>query len=275
MPITAAEFEYVRTMVRERSAIVLDAGKEYLVESRLIPVARRQGHASVSEFIARMRAGSYNGLHRTAVEAMTTNETSFFRDLHPFDALRSTIIPGLIQSRADQKRLNIWCAASSSGQEPVTIALLLREHFPKLTDWIVQIHATDLAGHVLERARAGRYTQLEVNRGLPATYLVKHFSKEGVEWKLKDDVLKMIDYKEMNLAAAWPTLPPYDIIFIRNVLIYFDIEMKKAILAKIRKALRPDGYLFLGSAETTTNLDESYMRAQIDKSNCYRRKGAS
>lgn len=204
---------------------------------------------------------------------MTTNETSFFRDLHPFETLRTTVLPDVIARRASERRLHLWSAACSSGQEPYTIALVLREHFPALAGWTVRLVATDLSREILARARAGRYSQLEVNRGLPAPLLTKHFTREGMEWQLKDEVRRMVEFRELNLLEAWSGLADLDIVFIRNVLIYFDQDIKRGILGRVHRALRPGGYLFLGGAETTLNLDDRFERLHIGKTPCYRRRG--
>lgn len=269
-PSTDPEFDFVRTMVRERAAIVLDAGKAYLVDSRLSSLARREGHASVRELIQKLRAQPFGVLHRQVVEAMTTNETSFFRDIHPFEALRRLVLPEVLAARAKEKTLTIWCAASSSGQEPYSIGISLREHCPELANWNVRILATDINRLMVERSRAGVYSQLEVNRGLPAGLMVKYFTRVGAEWHVKDDLKKWMDFREMNLAGDWPMMPQVDVLFIRNVLIYFDVATKRQILGKCRKVIRPSGFMFLGSAETTINIDDGYERVQFDKAACYR-----
>jgi chemotaxis protein methyltransferase CheR len=268
--ISETDFSYVRSLVLERSAIVLEANKAYLAESRLIPVARAQGLSTLAELVARLRAERFGGLHTKVVEAMTTNETTFFRDAHPFEALRTTVLPELIERRTPSRALQVWSAACSSGQEPYSLAMLISEHFPALANWTVRILATDLSTEMLERAAAGQYSQLEMNRGLPANYLVKYFQKRGVAWHVSDDLRGMIDYRQVNLATAWSALPAMDVVFMRNVLIYFDTDTKRAILGKIRNVLRPDGYLFLGGAETTINLDDAFERVQYDKAGCYR-----
>jgi chemotaxis protein methyltransferase CheR len=273
MPLNNADFDFICKLVRDRSAIVLDAGKEYLVESRLLPLARSEGCASLQDLVLRLRTQSTNGLQQKVIEAMTTNETSFFRDLHPFEALKKVLLPELMRKRERERRLNFWCGASSSGQEPYTIAILLREHFPTLANWSVQFLATDLSVEMVERARAGRYSQLEVNRGMPAPLLIKYFQRHGVEWRVKDELRKMVEFRPMNLVESWGAMPELDIIFLRNVLIYFDVPTKKAVLGKIRRVLRPDGYLFLGAAETTLNLDDGFERMQFDKAGCYRLRG--
>ncbi len=275
MAITPAEFQFVSDMVRKEAGIVLEPGKEYLVESRLANVVRHEKLASISDVVARLRGSSVDPIKRKVIEAMTTNETSFFRDHHPFEALKKNIIPTLLTNRAAEKSLSIWCGASSTGQEPYTIAMTLRESVAKLSDWKLSFIATDISTEMIERSRAGKYNQIEVNRGLPATLLVKYFEKQGVEWQIKPELRAMVDYRQMNLTTTWPLLPMFDVIFMRNVLIYFDTDTKREILRKVRRVLRPDGYLFLGGAETTMSLDESFERVQLDKSGCYRLRSAA
>jgi len=272
MTLTLPEFNYVRRLVLDQSAIVLEDDKGYLVESRLLPLARREGLASINLLVQKLQAEPFQGLHRQAVEAMTTNETSFFRDFHPFEALKKFVLPDLIGRRAADRELSIWCAASSSGQEPYSLAMLIRESFPQLVSWKIRILASDLSTDILNRAREGRYSQLEVNRGLPAPLLVKYFQKRGCDWYLRDEIRSMVDYQVVNLASAWPLLPPMDIVMIRNVLIYFGVETKKEILAKVRKVLKPDGYLFLGAAETTFSIDDAFEIVHLERATCYRKR---
>jgi chemotaxis protein methyltransferase CheR len=267
--MTAQDFEFVCRLVRERSAIVLEPGKEYLVESRLLPVAKELKINSISELVGHLRVAGDHILNTRIVEAMVTTETLFFRDLHPFDTLRSSVLPELIRRRESERCLNVWSAACSTGQEPYSFALLIREHFPQLRAWQVNILATDISGAVLARARAGRYNQIEVNRGLPASFLVKYFSQEKGIWELKEDVRRVVDFRELNLVRSWPVLPRMDLIFLRNVMIYFDVESKKSILGRIARLLQPDGYLILGGAETTLNLDDTFRRAEGLKGGFY------
>jgi len=274
MALSTPEFDYIRKLVLDQSAIVLEEDKGYLVESRLSPLARREGLTSLSVLVEKLRREPFNPLHRSAVEAMTTNETSFFRDFHPFEALRKSVLPELISKRDQSRELNIWCAACSAGQEPYTVAMVLREYFPGLANWNVRILATDLSLAVLARAREGRYSQLEVNRGLPAAFLVKYFQKQGCEWQLRDDIRGMVDFQVLNLATAWPPLPSMDLVMMRNVLIYFGIDTKKEIMGRVRRILRSDGYFFLGAAETTFNLDDSFERIQLERATCYRIRNA-
>ena len=274
LSLSERDFETVRRLVKEHAAIVLEPGKVYLVETRLAPLARREGFVDLEDLVECLRATPFGPLHARVVDAMTTNETAFFRDLHPFEALRSRVLPDLVGRRAGEKRLQIWCAASSSGQEPYTVAMLLREHFPHLRDWQLGILATDLSEEMLARAREGRFTQLEVNRGLPASFLVKYFTKIGPEWELSEEVRGMVEFRTLNLVKPWPELPAVDVLFLRNVMIYFDLDTKREVLARIRRVLRPDGTLFLGAAETTLHADDAFERVPLERSWGYRQRSA-
>jgi len=269
--ISKTDFDYVSQLARAQAALVIEPGKEYLVETRLGALAQREGYPSLAAYIGRLRAQpSVNGLHHKAIDALTTNETLFFRDHHPFEALRRFILPALIEQRAASRQLSFWSAACSSGQEPYTLAMLIREHFPQLADWSLTILATDLSPTILKLAEEGEYSQFEVNRGLPASYLVKYFSHLGERWCIKDEIRNMVDFKLMNLAQPWPIMPSFDLVFLRNVMIYFDVEAKKTILKKVRDCLQPDGSLFLGTAETTTNLDPEFQPVSFEKAVVYR-----
>lgn len=270
MALSVADCELIRKLVRQRSGIVLEEEKAYLIETRLAALARREGLDSVEDLLARFRAHPGNGLQDKVVESLTTNETSFFRDLQPFEALRQAVLPELLQRRDKDRKLYIWCGAASSGQEPYSLAILLREQFPSLASWNLHILATDLSAEILDRARRGVYSQVEVNRGLSAQLLVKYFDRRGMEWQLKEDIRRMIEFRQLNLIEPWPAMPSPDIVMLRNVLIYFDVDTKKAILGKVRRLLRPDGYLFLGGAETTMNLDDAFERVAFDRSGYYR-----
>lgn len=270
MPLAATDFEFVRDLVHKHAAIVLEPGKEYLVESRLTSVARGEGFSTLAQFLASLRSKPMGPMQKKVIEAMTTNETSFFRDIHPFDALRTEVVPTLVKARAAEKKLRVWCGASSSGQEPYTIAMVLREAIPSVDSWNVKITATDISEEMLQRTRAGRYSQLEVNRGLPAPNLVKYFTKQGTDWKVNDALRNMVEPQFLNLIEPWPAWAPFDVVFLRNVLIYFDVPTKRSILANIRNVLRPDGYLFLGGAETTINIDDSWQRVTVGRGVCYR-----
>ncbi len=269
--VNTGTFDFLCNFVREKSAIVLEPSKAYLVESRLNPVARDNGLSSLDELVAALKKPGSRELSRQVIDAMTTNESSFFRDLQPFEALKTVIIPELMEKRAKERTLNIWSNACSSGQEVYSIAMLLRESFPAIAGWKVRLIATDLSTAILKKAQEGIFNQTEVNRGLPMPMLLKYFTKSGLQWQIKEDVRKSIEFREVNLIESWPAcLPTMDIVFLRNVLIYFSPETKTAILNKAHRILRPDGCLFLGGAETTMNLDTKFQRSPVGKTTCYR-----
>ncbi len=268
--ISPADFDYIRDFVKRRSAIVLDDGKEYLVESRLLQVARKRSLTSLEELMSKLRSGMDKSLLESVVDAMTTNETSWFRDLHPFQVLKERILPEMCNGSNPKKELNIWSAACSSGQEPYTIAMIIKDYFPMREGWDVKILGCDLSAEMISRARAGLYSKLEINRGLPAMLMVKYFQQDGRNARIKDDIMKMVTFRQMNLVEQWPFLPKMDVIFLRNVMIYFTPQVKKEILRKARAVLKPGGYLFLGAAETTINLDDSFEVLRLNKTTCYR-----
>jgi chemotaxis protein methyltransferase CheR len=249
MTLDASSFACVRKLVYARAAIVLDDSKGYLVESRLATLAREHGFASVNDLCASLPLANER-LQFAVVEAMTTNETSFFRDHHPFEAIRRVALPELIAKRSFKRALRIWCAACSSGQEPYSLAMMIDEHFPMLSTWKVEIYATDLATSVVARAREGRYSQVEVNRGLSAAALVRYFTREGLEYSLKAEIRRRVQFAELNLIGNWPPLEAFDLVLLRNVLIYFDHPTKVKILTRMRSCVASDGYLMLGGAET-------------------------
>lgn len=269
--VTAEHFDFFVGFLRERSAISIGPGKEYLVESRLNPLARDVGLRDVNELIGQLRRPAADPAVRDRViEAMTTNETSFFRDSHPFDALRTQVMPEVLRANAATRTLRIWSAASSTGQELYTIAMLLDTHFPQLRDWTVTLHGTDLSTDVLARARAGRFSALEINRGLPATMMVKYFERDGADYVIDQRLRAQCRFEQANLAGVWPALPRFDIVFCRNVLIYFDVEIRARILSKIRANIGPDGYLFLGSTESTIGVADGFTRLRVADSVVYR-----
>jgi len=275
MAITETNFKYIQEFAREAAAIVLEPGKEYLVETHITPIARQTGFATLDDFINQLRTNRQaTQFHEQVIDAITTNETSFFRDFHPFEALRHQILPKLIEQRAGVRRLNIWSAASSTGQEPYTIAMIVREYFPQLRDWNVSILGTDLSPTVIAQAKQGVYSQLEVNRGLPAPLLMKYFTKVDTKWAIKDDVKRLVEFRLMNLVKIWPMMPVFDIVFIRNVMIYFDVESKKVILKRIRQCLQAQGHLFLGTAETTMNIDPDWIPVVFGKATVHQCKPA-
>jgi chemotaxis protein methyltransferase CheR len=274
MALHPEDFRFICDFVREAAAIVLEPGKEYLVETRLSPVASQNGVGDIAGIVRELRKNRHAPLAQKVIDAMTTNETSFFRDLAPYQHLRQKVIPALMEARKNERTLNIWCGAASSGQEPYSMLMMMREEFPQLASWNVRFVATDISKVMLARCREGVYSQLEVNRGLPAPLLVKYFSKRGIDWQIDESLRKAVEWREFNLAGrAWIGLPSCDLVMLRNVMIYFDVPTKRAILGNIRRVLKPDGYLFLGTAETTINVDDRFQSEQV-QSSCYRLKAA-
>ncbi len=259
--VAPSSFDFLAELVLRKSAIVLEPSKQYLVESRLLPIARAHGWSTLDELVVGLKKPGAATLVDEVIDAMTTNESSFFRDLHPFNALRSHILPELIAKRGKERVLNIWSNACSSGQEVYSIAMLIRENFPELAGWKVSLTATDISKQILDKAQSGIFTQTEINRGLPMPLVIKNFKREGVHWRINEDIRKMVNFRLLNLIEPWPvTLPKMDIVFLRNVLIYFNVETKKQILDKIHRVMHSDGVLFLGGAETTMNLNVKFDR---------------
>jgi chemotaxis protein methyltransferase CheR len=271
--LPADDFHYLRQLMHERAAIVLEPGKEYLALSRLDPVAREVGVTSVSALVEVLRREDVTSpLHEQVVDALTTNETTFFRDYNPFESLRTDVLPELIERKRRTRTLAIWSAGCSSGQEPFSIAMAIREHFPELLTWQLTILGSDISPSVLDRARRGRYGQLEVNRGLPAHLLVRHFTRAGMEWEIEEPIRRMVRFQRHNLVGQWPTLPPFDLVLMRNVMIYFDVETKRRVLGQLHAQLAPDGYLLLGASETTFNISDDYDRELVGRTAWYRPK---
>jgi len=266
-----ADFEYLRELMHLRAAIVLERGKEYLALSRLEPVARDHGLTTVSELVDKLRTRELtSALHDQVVDALTTNETTFFRDYNPWESLRTLVMPELLARKERTRTLAIWSAGCSSGQEPYSIAMSIREHFPELLTWQLSILGTDISGSVLDRARAGRYGQLEVNRGLPAHLLVRHFTRAGMEWEIEEPIRRMVRFEHHNLNDVWPSMPPFDLVLMRNVMIYFETEAKRQVLAKMHDQLAPHGYLLLGASETTYSLSDDFIREPDGRTAWYR-----
>ncbi|MBN8982839.1 MAG: protein-glutamate O-methyltransferase CheR [Rhizobiales bacterium] len=259
--MTPQEYEYLCKILKERSGLMLAADKQYLIESRLLPLARRAGLTGIGDLVQKMKGGA-DALIVDVVEAMTTNETFFFRDKIPFDNFKDTGVPGLIKARASRRTLRIWCAAASTGQEPYSLAVLLKEMDAALTGWRVEIVATDLSQEVLEKSKSGIYSQFEVQRGLPIQLLVKYFDQVGEMWQIKPDVRSMVQFRQLNLLKDFSHLGKFDVIFCRNVLIYFDQQTKIDVFNRLLKANEPDGCLFLGAAETVVGLTNAYRPCQ-------------
>jgi chemotaxis protein methyltransferase CheR len=261
------DYEFLRKLLKERSGLDLSSDKQYLVESRLIPLARKSGLADIPELVQKMKTGA-DALTAEVVEAMTTNETFFFRDKIPFDHLRQTILPALAQARANRRSLRIWSAASSTGQEPYSIAMCLKEAGPALAGWRTEIVATDLSQSVLEKSKAGVFSQFEVQRGLPIQLLVKYFAQVGELWHINAEIRAMVQHRQLNLLQDFSHLGTFDVIFCRNVLIYFDQETKANIFERLAKIMEPDGMLMLGAAETVVGITDAF-RSYPEKRGLY------
>ena len=255
--MTPSEYEYLQKLLKERSGLILSADKQYLVESRLIPLARRSNLGGISELVAKMRAGA-EPLVVSVVEAMTTNETFFFRDKVPFDHFRETIMPAMLDARKNRRAIRIWCAASSTGQEPYSLAMILKEMGAPLSGWRTEIVATDLSQEVLDKSKSGIFSQFEVQRGLPIQMLVKHFTQVNETWQLSPEIRAMVQFKQLNLLHDFSHLGTFDIIFCRNVLIYFDQDTKVNVFNRLAKVIEPDGFLVLGAAETVVGLSAGF-----------------
>ena len=272
MTLSQSEFTYVSTMVRREASIVLAPGKEYLVEARLIPVARAVGAANVNEFLAELQRRPNPANQRRIIDALTTNETSWFRDREPFNALTEVVLPELIKTRATTRKIRVWSAASSSGQEAYSLAILLSENLPP--GWSYEIMGTDISTEMVKRAEAAEYSQVEVNRGLPASQLVQYFERAGAHWRITAPLRRNVSFRLMNLTAPLPAMQPFDVIFLRNVLIYFDVATKRTVLQNVARLMRPDGLLFLGAAETTIGIDDNYERVAAGRTSAYRVRNA-
>jgi len=256
--VTPAEYDYLRKVLKERSGLVLSSDKQYLVESRLLPIVRKSGLTTLAELVQRLKAPAAEPLIVEVVEAMTTNESFFFRDKIPFDHFREAIMPALLSARAGQRRIRIWCAAASTGQEPYSLAMCLKEMAGQIAGWRIDIIATDLSTEVLEKAKAGVYSQFEVQRGLPIQLLLKYFTQIGETWQISPEIRGMVQYRPFNLLGDFGQLGTFDAVYCRNVLIYFDQPTKVDVLERIARLLEPDGFLVLGAAETVVGLTEAF-----------------
>jgi chemotaxis protein methyltransferase CheR len=269
--ISPQSYHFLQNFISRESGIVLDNDKRYLVEARLLPIALKLRLYSLNDLCVLLQTTSDASVRQQVVEAMTTNETFFFREATQYDALRSTVLPELMQQRQVMRKINVWSAAASTGQEAYSLAMLLLEM--GLGNWDISIVGTDLSTMVLQRARAGRYLQIEVNRGLPAPLLVKYFKREGLEWQLKDEVRRLVRFEQDDLRRTTSARGPFDLVFCRNVLIYFDVETKRSVLARILECLAPGGHLLLGGSETTLNLDDRFVRRAVGSAMLYRAPG--
>jgi chemotaxis protein methyltransferase CheR len=267
----STDYSYLRDLVFGLSQNVLDPSRDYLFETRLSKLLRNHGMADLGQLVSQLRAAKNPLLERAIAEAMTINETSFFRDARPFELLRTELLPKLIESRRLQRSLRIWSAACSTGQEGYSLAMLLLEHFPALAAWNIRIEGTDISNEVVERARSGCYHRIEINRGLPARFVVRYFDHQGEDWTIKPEVRRMCNFRQANLCA--PQLPfnslddRFDIIFLRNVMLYFSQDTRRTLMAGIHRLLPQDGVLFLGSSEQPT--DPSLWTPTLAGGTCY------
>jgi chemotaxis protein methyltransferase CheR len=252
------DFDMICRLLRQRSGLVLSPDKAYLMESRLLPVARKWKLAGFEDLVKSLRSKPDEALIRDVVEAMTTNESFFFRDIKPFDQFKELVLPAMLKNRTGQRRLRIWSAACSSGQEPYSLAMILSEMAAQLAGWTIEIVATDLSSEILARAKEGVYSQFEVQRGLPVTLLVKYFAQSGDRWQISPKIRSMVDYREFNLLSDPAGLGRFDVVFCRNVLIYFDQDTKAKVLERVANLMPEDGFLFLGGAETVLGLTERF-----------------
>lgn len=270
MSISAEDFEKVQKFLIEKSGIALSSGKEYLVEGRLQSLVYSERFDDIHALVASMNGNPASDLGRKVVEALTTNETSFFRDRHPFETLKSSVMPDVLNDPQTGKQVHIWSAACSSGQEPYSLAMLLADSFAWVTDREIKIIASDISEEMLEKCRSGLFTQFEISRGLPAHYLPRFLQRAESQWQMKAEIRERIDFRYLNLYENWAGLPRLDIVFIRNVLIYFDRDTKKSTLEKMTKVLRPGGYLFLGSGETPVGLEDRFQPTDFSTSACFK-----
>lgn len=260
MKVSPEQFAFLRSLLRRKTGVVIDDSKQYLVVARLMPIVNQRAIPSLDTLIDRMKSRLDPTLERDVLNAMMTHETSFFRDRSPFETLHG-LIDELVPRRKVLRQLTIWSAACSTGQEPYSIAMLLNEHFPDLVaTWRVRIIATDISEPILAKAREGMFSNLETNRGLPAELLTKYFRQLQGKWSITQDCRRLVEFRQLNLNGTWPMMPVCDIIFLRNVMLYFDVPTRAALVGKMRKSLKPDGAIFLGGAETMIGIDTGYER---------------
>ncbi len=258
MSINSNDFQYLQNFLKTSSGLIVNPEKEYLLKSRLEPLARSNGMNSIAELVVGMKGAASTELKGFVTDAMTTNESLFFRDKTPFDHFENIMMPYFLEARRTRKRLRVWCAASSTGQEPYSLAMSIKEEAAKYMGWKFEILGTDISKTVLKKAATGEYTQFEVQRGLPIKLLLKYFTQQGENWVLNNDIRSMVRYKEGNLLENFASIGTFDIVFCRNVLIYFDLETKREVLNKIARQMEKDSYLLLGAAETVMGVCDKF-----------------
>ncbi|MEX0759507.1 MAG: protein-glutamate O-methyltransferase CheR [Tistlia sp.] len=263
--MTPQDFDYVAQLLKQRSGLTIGPDKAYLLESRLNPVARKHGFNGLTDLFQGLRLRGDQTLTRDVVEAMTTNESFFFRDTKPFEQFRRLVLPHLLEKRATRRSFRIWSAACSSGQEPYSLSMILKEFEAKLAGWRIEMVATDLSTEILDKAKEGLYSQFEVQRGLPVQLLVKHFAQEGDRWRISPEIKRMVTFRTFNLLEDPAPLGQFDVVFLRNVLIYFDQPTKAKVLERVAKQLAPDGFLYLGGAETVLGITDKFQVFQGER----------
>jgi len=272
MRVAEPQFSFLRDLLRKRTGVVIDDSKQYLVIARMLPIVRQRKIPSIETLLDRVRQGTDPALERDVLSAMMTHETSFFRDQKPFEALKA-LVTELAVKRAAERQLVIWSAACSTGQEPFSIAMLLNEHFRDLVaSWRIRILATDFSDAVLERAREGSYSDLETARGLPGAQKQKYFRSLQGRWSISQDCRRLVEFRQLNLIGNWPPLPPCDVVFLRNVMLYFDAATRRAVVRRVARVMRADGCLFLGGAETMIGIDDGWQRQTAAGASFYRPK---
>lgn len=267
------DFDIYKDLLKEKSGLMITQDKAYLLESRLTPIAGKWDFSSLDLMTAHLRGVPEPKLIDEIVEAMTTNETSFFRDMRPFDTFRDVVMPYLLQSRIHERKFRIWCAAASSGQEPYSLAMLLQSQKNQFSRWKIDMLATDISKDILEAAKRGLYSQFEVQRGLPVQMLLEHFKQVDDRWQISDEIKRMVDFRQFNLLDNMAGFGEMDVIFCRNVLIYFDETDKADILARMAKQLKNDGFLFLGGSETVLGITDEFAPVP-DLRGVYAKKGS-
>ncbi|WP_375573854.1 protein-glutamate O-methyltransferase CheR [Ahrensia marina] len=256
--MTPADYDFLRSFLKERSGLILSNDKQYLIESRLMPVARQEGLDTITALVAKLKTPLGRVAGEAVVEAMTTNESFFFRDKTPFDHFSNVMLPQMMEARRTQRKIRIWCAAASTGQEPYSLAMIIKDMGLKTSAYRFDIIGTDISREVLERAKVGTYSQFEVQRGLPIQMLLNHFTQKGETWEISPAIRQMVQYRPLNLFDSFTALGTFDVVFIRNVLIYFEQEAKVAILERVAKQMAPDAYMVLGAAETVVGLTDAF-----------------
>ncbi len=269
MTLHQDDFCFIRQLVCQYSGVTLTEDKGYLVEARLASVAQSLGFPTLGSFVQSLRNRPFNDEHHQAVEAMTTNETSFFRDWEVFEGMRRVVIPQLVRRQGREKVLRVWCGACSSGQEAYSVAMLVNWYFPELGNWDIRIVATDLSQAMINRAALGEFSQLEVERGLPPEMRTKYFRQKGTYWKIKEDVRHMVEFQVMNLLSDWLSFESMDLVLLRNILMYFDENTKLEILKKVQDILKPEGFLVLGGTELIMDSQSDFRRIAMTKGFCY------